>query len=167
LPGVYAGTVVRNLRQQNSGEPENLGRILVSVESVFDDAAPEHHVWARPCFPFGHVYVPEEGDKIWVAFENGDPQSPVWLGIWYAEGSMPEEADQSPPAQRVIRSAAGHTITLDDAENNEKVIIKDKAGNCIELRGDGVLFKCEQDLTIDASGKNIVIKAQSVDVQEA
>jgi uncharacterized protein involved in type VI secretion and phage assembly len=158
FPGLYAGTVER---------VEDRGRIQVSIPAIFAQTKPENFVWARPCFPYGHYFVPEVNDKVWLAFENGDPTAPVWLGIWYPEGTVPEEADVSPPVKRVIRSSRGSLIIIDDTEDNEQVILADKTGNRIELRTDGVLIKCVTNLTIDASGKEIVIKASSVDVQKA
>jgi uncharacterized protein involved in type VI secretion and phage assembly len=157
-PGLYVGRVEK---------VEDLGRVQVSVPAVFDRTTPEFFVWARPCFPYGHFFVPEVGDKVWVAFEHGDPTAPVWLGIWYPSGAVPAEANVSPPVRRVIRSAKGHLVILDDTSGSEKLILQDKAGNRVELRNDGVLIKCVADLTIDASGKAIVIKANSVDIQQA
>jgi uncharacterized protein involved in type VI secretion and phage assembly len=158
FPGLYVGEVVK---------VEDLGRIQVVVPAIFDQTTPEAYVRARPCFPYGHFFVPEVGDKVWVAFEHGQPEAPVWLGIWYPDGKVPAEANVSPPVKRVIRSAAGHVVILDDTAGSEKLILKDKSGNSIELSGSGVLIKCAQNLTIDASGKDIVIKANSVDIQQA
>lgn len=158
FPGLYVGTVET---------VEDRGCIKVSIPTIFAQTNPESFVWARPCFPYGHFFVPEVNDKVWVAFENGDPTAPVWLGIWYPEEKVPQEADVSPPVKRVIRSASGNLIVIDDTRNSEQIVITDKTGNSIELRTNGVLIKCVTDLTIDASGKKIIIKASSVDVQKA
>jgi uncharacterized protein involved in type VI secretion and phage assembly len=146
---------------------EDLGRIQVSIPSIFEANDPSAFAWARPCMPFAHFFVPNVGDFVWVAFENGDPSAPVWLGIWYPQGTVPSEADVSPPVKRVIRSASGHVIVMDDTDGSEALSITDKFGNSIEMRQNAVLIKCVADLTIDASGKNVVIKANSVDVQES
>ena len=117
--------------------------------------------------PFAHFFMPDVGDFVWVAFENGDPVAPVWLGIWYPEGAVPPEADVHPPVRRVIRSSSGHVIALDDTAGDEALTVTDAAGNSIELRAGGVVIRCVTDLTIDAGGHDVVIKARSVDVQEA
>jgi uncharacterized protein involved in type VI secretion and phage assembly len=179
-PGLYVGQVEDN--------DLGLGRVQVSVPSVFDHNEPDAFVWARPCFPYGHFFVPEVGDKVWITFENGLPEHPVWLGIWYPEGTLPDDANGSPPVKRLLRSAKNQIVLLDDTDDSEAIIIRDKAGNRIELnstsgsetvivsdvtgnrielRSDGVLIQCVQNLTIDASGKNIVIKASSVDIQQS
>ena len=146
---------------------EDQGYLQVSIVTLIDEVKPDRFVWARPCFPYGHFFMPEKGDKVWVAYENGDPGAPVWLGIWYPQGKVPQEAGGTPPVKRVIRSAKGQLVILDDTDGKEQVVLQDKAGNRIELRGDGVLIKCVKDLTIDASGQNVVIKASSVNVQQA
>lgn len=177
FPGLYAGTV------EEVGEH---GRLQVSVPSIFEGTRPEAFVIARPCFPYAHFFVPEKGDKVWLAFENGNPSAPVWLGVWYPEGTLSPEADVTPPVKRVVRSAKGHLIVLDDTDKDEALRIEDQAGNRIELRGKGVLIKledtagnrielgqegvlirCVKPLTIDASGQDVVLKASSVDVQKA
>lgn len=174
FPGLYAGTV--------EGARKD-GRLEVSVPAVYDRTAPEAHALARPCFPYGHFFVPAVGDKVWVAFENGDPTAPVWLGVWYPQGGVPAEADADPPAKRVVRTSAGQVVIIDDTKDSEKIVIADKAGNRIELRTDGVLIKCvkkltidaseqieikcAKKLTIDASGQQFEIKASKVNITKA
>jgi hypothetical protein len=157
-PGVYLARVQEQLSK---------GRIKVSVPAIYDQDQPDSQVTARPCFPYGHFFVPEKGDQVWVAFEHGDPSAPVWLGVWYPDDALPAEADVSPPAKRVIKSKSGHLIILDDTDGSESVVVKDKKGNSIEMKDSGVLIKCLADLTIDASGKKVEIKAQEVNVTQA
>jgi uncharacterized protein involved in type VI secretion and phage assembly len=164
FPGLY---VARVEALETTDTTEKLGRIQVSIPSIFEASDPTAFAWARPCMPFAHFFVPDVGDYVWVAFENGDPSAPVWLGIWYPDGKVPSQADVWPPLKRVIRSTSGHVIVMDDTEGSEALTITDKFGNSIEMRENAVLIKCVADLTIDASGKNVVIKASSVDVQES
>lgn len=69
--GLYSGTVT------DVEGPNGVGRISVNVPSVFDEDSPYFTVWARPCLPYGHFFIPEVGDQVWIAFEHGDPSSPV------------------------------------------------------------------------------------------
>jgi uncharacterized protein involved in type VI secretion and phage assembly len=157
--GLHAGRVA------DVQDPLQLGRIKVSVPSVFGDDSADLQTWARPCFPSGHFFVPDVDDRVWVAFEHGDPSAPVWLGEWYATGHTPPEAKASPPAKRVIRTAGGHRILLDDTSGSEQVVLENAAGSRIELSADGVLLHAAGDLTIEAPGATIVLRAASVDVQ--
>lgn len=72
--GLYRGIVVNNL------DKEGLLRILVKVPAITGDAA----LLAMPCIPAPAItaVLPEPGDPIWVMFEGGDIDHPVWMGTW-------------------------------------------------------------------------------------
>lgn len=159
FPGLYVGKVV------GVSDDWKAGRVKVVVPSVFDTEDPDAAVWARPCFPWGHFFVPDAQDHVWVAFEDGDPRSPVWLGVWFADGSAPQEAQADPPVQRVITSPAGHEILLDDTDGSEQVVVTDKSGNKVEMSSDGLTIHASGALNINAPGQSVTIKASSVDVQ--
>jgi uncharacterized protein involved in type VI secretion and phage assembly len=173
FPGLYRGAVA------DVDDPTHRGRIKVTVPAVFDQTTPDAAVWAMACFPWGHVFVPEVGDKVWVAFEDGDPTTPVWLGQWHPSDGVPASAAVSPPVKRLISSKSGHEILLDDStgaekivihsktaaqkivldetSGAEKIVISDKGGCSIELAAGGI--------TIKAPGKAITLIGASVDVQ--
>jgi hypothetical protein len=79
--GKYRGTV------ENNVDPLRLGRILASVPSVSSVALLN---WAMPCTPFPagtpSLSVPPLGASIWIEFEAGDPNYPVWSGCFWATG---------------------------------------------------------------------------------
>lgn len=158
LPGLYAGEVT------DVQDPEFMGRIKVTIPSAFGAASPSSAAWARPCFHYGHFFVPKVGDKVWLAFENGDPVAPVWLGIWYPQNSTPDEAGVSPPTVRMMQSAQGHKIILDDTDGATKIRIEDKTGNVIEMNENEVSITAAVNLNINAGSNNIVITAASVEV---
>lgn len=161
--GLYAAKVV------SVDDAEGLGKVQVVIPSIYDGDGQDAAVWARPSFPTNHFTVPQVDDQVWVMFENGDPTRPVWIGTWYASGATPPGASPTdkPQNRQVIQSPKGQLILIDETDGAEQISIQDKTGNRIELRTDGVLLLCKQDLTIDASGHNVIIKAASVDVQKA
>src|SRR5690606_5461247 len=93
--GKYQGIVVDNADDQVRG------RLKVRVPSVLSDA----EVWARPCLPPGHFFVPDVETTIWVEFEAGDIAHPLWVGVWYAGEAVPSEAQVTPPTHRVVHTA--------------------------------------------------------------
>ncbi|MCT9078067.1 phage baseplate assembly protein V [Streptomyces fulvoviolaceus] len=155
FPGLYAGTVT-DVREN--------GRLMVGVPAVYDVDGPEADALARPCLPYGHFFVPPVGAKVWIAFENGDPAAPVWIGTWFPQGGLPPEADS--PDKRVVRTASGHLIVLDDRDGEERITVADTSGNRIELSADGVLIKCAKGLVIDASGQSVRITAAKVEIKK-
>lgn len=73
--GKYRGRV------ENVADPMGLMRIQVTVPAVLDQAA----VWATPCVPVGYLGVPPVGSGVWVEFEGGDTDYPIWSGCWLEE----------------------------------------------------------------------------------
>ncbi|MEL6238906.1 MAG: phage baseplate assembly protein V [Pseudomonadota bacterium] len=86
--GKYRGIV------ENTLDPNGLGRIQVSVPDVYGDG---NLSWALPCLPgagpnVGLFTVPPIGAKVWIDFERGDPQFPVWSGGFWDDGDCPVPA---------------------------------------------------------------------------
>ena len=73
-PGIYRGVVVST--REFSKPPH---RIRVAVPKLTDDAG----MLATPCFPApGFLPTPKEGDGVWVMFEGGDINYPVYVGFF-------------------------------------------------------------------------------------
>jgi uncharacterized protein involved in type VI secretion and phage assembly len=100
--GKYRGKV------SNSDDPLRLGRLQVAVPSVLGQTEP----WAMPCVPYagnqlGWFCLPPVGTNVWVEFEGGNTDLPIWSGCFWAEGELPVEATSS--SRLVFKS---NTISL-------------------------------------------------------
>ena len=78
--GKFRGVVVDNV------DPFAMGRVQVEVPTVLSDVA----VWAMPCAPYSPTppspsEVPQFGSRVWVEFEEGNLDYPVWTGCFWAE----------------------------------------------------------------------------------
>jgi hypothetical protein len=100
--GKYRGTVVDNQDIPPSG------RLLVSVPGIVITN------WAMPCVPLTDVAMgtfvrPRIGANVWVEFERGDPDMPIWVGCWWGEGQIPVMAEEynAVPAIPVITIETG------------------------------------------------------------
>ncbi len=83
--GKYRGTVENNL------DPLMLGRIMATVADV-GSVIPLG--WAMPCAPFPiagtpSLGVPPIGAGVWIEFEQGNPDYPIWSGGYWSEGQTP------------------------------------------------------------------------------
>ena len=136
--GKYRG-IVRNI-----DDPHKRGRIRIECPYIYGVGVMSP--WALPCLPFGgkadmgDVMLPEVGTGVWVEFENGDLQYPVWTGFWIArpdgESNIPEElipSDTLRPAVRIIKSEKGHTVLMDDTTGEERLLVIDRAGNTMSF----------------------------------
>src|SRR5450631_4481366 len=87
--GKYRATVVNNL------DPMQKGRIQAQVPDV-QGLTPT--TWAMPCVPIaglqsGFFAIPSIGAGVWIEFEQGDPDYPVWVGGYWGEAAdLPELA---------------------------------------------------------------------------
>jgi len=82
--GKYRGKVLNNI------DPLFLGRIMAEVAAV--PAAKLN--FAMPCSPYagpgvGFYAIPPMGANVWVEFEGGDPNYPIWSGCFWGEGELP------------------------------------------------------------------------------
>jgi len=176
INGVVVGIVTNNT------DPEGLGRLKVTFPWLSDDNESD---WARLSTPMGGAnkgffILPEVGDEVLVAFEQGDINRPFVIGsLWNEEGKPAEDnADGENNIKKIstrnghevtfgekdgeekieVKSKSGHKLLLDDSSGGEKITIVDKTGsNSIEIDSN------QNSVSINAQMK-IVVKA-STDIE--
>ena len=187
--GKYRGFVVDN------ADPENLGRLKLTVPSVLGTEVVTG--WATPCLPFGgqenqgFLFVPEIDAGVWVEFEEGDLEFPIWVGTYWSkpggESELPkpngadgeeEGSVQDPPTRKIIKMKKGHTIQFEDKDGEEMVIIvqkvDDSTWNLIKMDGEGVEIAdgvhghkvvLDSDGITMASGGNVTISGATINIE--
>lgn len=108
--GKYRGKVETNL------DPLGQGRMQVSVAAVLGDA---RLAWAMPCSPYagpgvGLFLIPPVGAQVWVEFEGGDPEYPIWAGGFWGTGEAPNPAPGPQQVAAKILKTEAMTLTLND-----------------------------------------------------
>ncbi|UCC62535.1 MAG: phage tail protein, partial [Anaerolineae bacterium] len=118
----------------------------------------------------GLYCLPEVDDEVLVAFEHGQVEFPYVLGaLWNGKDKPPEQNDDGQNNKRTLKSRSGHLITLDDTQDNEQIVIRDKTGKneiVIDSKNNALSIRVEGDLTIEAKGK-ISLKSSSGDLSIA
>lgn len=151
MPGKYFGKYTGIVKDNRDGQ--NLGQLQVSVPAIFP---PDELVTARPALPYGFFFVPENEAKVWIEFEGGDPGLPLWTGVQYVPGEWAPEAEANPPQKRVIKTASGHLIILNDKGGEEGIEIQDGVNrHVVTLNQQGIQVQDgvnQHGLTLDASG---------------
>jgi uncharacterized protein involved in type VI secretion and phage assembly len=143
--GKYRGKVEGNL------DPLEQGRLQVSVPAVLGDGRLS---WAMPCAPFagpgvGLFTIPPTGANVWVEFEAGDPDYPIWSGCFWAKGDVPAS-----PA------LAGTKVLKTDSVRVELNDLSGKGGLTIEVSPPAVTSTLK--LVMDSSGIELSNGANTV-----
>jgi Type VI secretion system/phage-baseplate injector OB domain len=116
----YRGKVTANQ------DPLHLGRIQISVPSVFGEG---RQSWAMPCTPYagkdiGWFTVPPVDANVWVEFEGGDPDYPIWSGCFWGAGELPQVAKVEEPVKVQVFKTDGITITLSNLGDNKGLTVE-------------------------------------------
>jgi len=104
--GKYRGMVLNNV------DPMQQGRLQVQVT---DTSGLFPVTWAMPCVPIaglqnGMFALPIPGSGVWIEFEQGDANRPIWVGCyWGSAAEVPALARATPPAIPAISARSSRT----------------------------------------------------------
>ncbi len=180
IPGVVPGIVTDN------DDPQSMGRVKLRFPWLSDDAESS---WARLSQPgagkeSGMVWVPQVGDEVLVAFEQGDISHPIVIGgLWNGKDTAPL-GDGLLDAGTVTRSGfvsrGGHKLVFFDdpgesgialisSDNKFRISLNETKGQVhvyfdgkLLLEGTGdVEVKTQGSFKVDASGVEIKASGQT------
>lgn len=157
--GKYRGVVSSN------EDPLMMGRVRAHVPDVYGE---KESGWAMPCAPFGgkgHGFfaVPAQGAGVWVEFEHGDPEHPVWTGVWWGSAAeMPPTLLAPPPPWKkvMVRTEGGHSVLLDDTPGVGGVTLETSGGQKVVMNA----MMIEID---NGSGAKITLQGPQVKIEGA
>ena len=162
--GKYRGQVLDNI------DPLETGRLLVQVPDV-SNVLPS--TWATPCLPYagiqsGLFVVPEIGSTVWIEFEQGNPDYPVWVGcFWPTVAEVPAIALAAPPGvpQLVIQTPLQNTVLVSDVPGpTGGILLKATTGAFISISDTGILISNGEGATILMEGPSVTINAGALEV---
>jgi hypothetical protein len=159
--GKYRGTVINNV------DPLQIGRIQVMVPDV-SNLVPTS--WAMPCVPLagkqeGTFFLPQVGAGVWVEFEQGDPDYPIWVGgFWGIAAEVPALAlapPAIPPGQNmVLQTTLQNTLLISDAPPTPLtggIILKSTTGAMIVVNDSGIYIQNGKGASIFMVGPTVTI----------
>lgn len=157
--GVYRGTVVNNV------DPLQIGRIMATVPDV-GGVIPT--TWAMPCVPIagkqmGTFMVPQIGSGVFVQFEAGDPDRPVWVGGWWGDvAEVPALALAGVPGDPniVIQTTLQNAIVVSDLPGpTGGIMLKSTTGATIIVNDTGIFIQNGKGASIVMTGPTVTINA--------
>jgi hypothetical protein len=159
--GKYRGTVVNNL------DPEQRGRIQAIVPAV-TGLVPS--TWALPCVPIagkqqGLYVVPQVGAGVWIEYEDGDPDKPIWVGgFWGLSAEVPTQAlvpPPIPPGQNVVlQTTLQHAIVVSDSAPTPisgGILLKSPTGASILVNDSGIYISNGKGAEITLIGPTVMV----------
>lgn len=162
--GKYRGTVLNNI------DPLQIGRLMVQVADV-SNVLPS--TWAMPCVPFGGIQsgmfaVPAIGSGVWVEFEQGNPDYPVWVGCyWGSAAEVPALALATPPGLQavVVQTTGQNTLMISDTPGpTGGILLKSSTGALISISEIGITISNGQGATINMTGPAVTINEGALEV---
>jgi hypothetical protein len=170
--GKYRGLVTDNL------DPMQLGRIMAEVPDVFG-LTPSS--WAMPCVPAagiqaGCFIVPPVGSQVWIEFEQGNPDYPIWTGgFWGTVADVPVLATFPPPAippllgQNIVLQTTGqNALVVSDAEPTPVsggIVLKSASGAMLVVNDSGIYLTAGEGLaTIWLTGTMVAINETALTI---
>jgi uncharacterized protein involved in type VI secretion and phage assembly len=157
--GKYRGTVLNNV------DPMLKGRIQVQVPDVLQLSL---STWATPCVPMtglqaGMFTVPPIGAAVWVEFERGDPNLPIWVGGFYGTpAEVPALAQATPPGVQsiIFNTQLQNTLLISDVPGpTGGFLLKTTTGAMISINDTGILISNGKGATIAMTGPTVTINA--------
>lgn len=145
--GLYYGTYKAKVIDVH--DPDNCGRILVSCPQVHGMSGA---VWAYPKSPyggknFGLWAVPDTGDWVYVSFDHGRPEYPLWEGGWWGEGEVTSDMT---PRNVVLATSEGMKVVID--RDMETVLIQQSNGNNLLITPDHIDIQSTGLVNISSNG---------------
>jgi uncharacterized protein involved in type VI secretion and phage assembly len=153
--GKYRGTVLQNI------DPMQMGRIQVLVPDI-SGILPS--TWAMPCVPvagiqMGVFVVPPVGAGVWVEFEQGDPDYPIWVGsYWGSAAEVPALALAGLPASPsiILQTLGQNTLAISDLPGpTGGIMIKSKTGAMILVNDIGITISNGKGAAIIMTGPTV------------
>jgi uncharacterized protein involved in type VI secretion and phage assembly len=155
--GKYRGVV------EDNKDPLFLGRIRAKVQDVL---GPNTSGWAMPSLPYagknvGLFLVPPNNASVWIEFEHGDPDYPIWSGCFWAQGELPITPAMA--EKKVLKTNVG-TITMDDTPGAGGITIETTAGMKIVMNSQGIEINNGQSAVIKLTGNKISLNNSALEV---
>jgi len=162
--GKYRGMVISNV------DPMQMGRLMVQVPDI-SGLIPS--TWAMPCFPvtgkqMGLWVLPQVGSGVWVEFEQGDPDYPIWTGCFPGStADVPALALAGNPVSPsiVLQTGLQNTLMISDVPGpTGGILLKTTTGAMIAINDVGITISNGKGAIIAMNGPTVNINAGALTI---
>jgi uncharacterized protein involved in type VI secretion and phage assembly len=112
----------------------------------------------------GVYVVPQIGAGVWIEFEQGDPDSPIWVGgFWGTVAEVPPLALAGIPGSPniVLQTATGNTFVLSDVPANS-IMLKTAGNAMILINETGITLSNGKGAILTMTGPTVTINGTAL-----
>jgi hypothetical protein len=190
--GKYRGKVVDPV------DPLQLGRIVAIVPAISEMPLS----WAMPATPYagdgvGFFAIPPIGANVWIEFEGGDPNYPIWTGCFWGEGEAPAEPAlpttimlkttlgafsinnldaelklnlEAPDGlMSLVMNPTGIKLSLNEVSISitQEAITLSHAPSTVEVTPEGITVSCPESVTLSSGESTVGITPAAISLSSA
>ena len=155
--GKYRGSVINNV------DPMLTGRIQAIVPDV---SGPTPTSWAMPCvlmagIQTGNIAIPPIGAGVWIEFERGDPDYPIWTGGFFGSAAEIPALHQLTPAglsALTMQTTGQNGVTVTDLPGpTGGIVIKTASGASLIVNDTGIYIQNGRGASITLVGPTVTV----------
>jgi len=118
----YRGFVI------NNEDPGKMNRLQLRIPHLNELSDDDTWAWPKNVWggkDYGVQMLPQKGDMVWVEFENGNPDYPIWSHAGYGEEELPTEFKTK--NHYGFKTPNGNIILINDNKGEEEILVKHKS----------------------------------------
>lgn len=131
-------------------DPDKLNRLKLIIPQL--NGQNIYHYWAWPKNNFagknyGIQLLPQKGDVVWITFEQGKPEYPIWEHGYFATDEKPtDDEDLNDPNCYWMITPKGIRLKLNDTKNY--ISIYNRSGDEVRLTENGVSIIASKSISL-------------------
>jgi phage baseplate assembly protein gpV len=151
----------------SADDPDGLGRVRVSLPGYGDvETDWREVVLAGAGSGKGIVALPDVDDRVLVLLPNGDPAAAIVVGGLYGDRQPTDAGLEGGAVKRwSALTPGGQRVVLDDDQG--RVVVTNRDGSSVVLAPDRVTVHAATDLTIQAPGRTMTLRANRIELLQA
>ena len=143
-----------------------IGRIRARVPDVLGD---QESGWAMPCAPFGgdgmgFFALPKSEAGVWIEFEHGDPDYPIYSGCWWGSAAEVPPLLLAPPYKKVMLKTEGATAFCWTTPGIGGITLETSGGQKIVINSMEIEIDNGQDGSIKLTGPQVSVNSGALEV---
>jgi phage baseplate assembly protein V len=153
--GVYRAQV------KDNQDPDKMGKLQIHCPQIHGDTYPD--TWAWPMAPyagksFGLWAIPDKDEWVWVMFDHGRPEYPIWCGGWWGDQDVTTDMTQQ---NVVLAVTEGLKIVIN--RQDKSILLYRNDQDSILMDDNGITIDTAKDVKVNAQG-NVEVQAQQAKV---